>query len=348
MFNEIYKNDLNNILSFDLPWKNFNNKKVLITGANGLIGSCLTDLFLLLRTDKKINVEINILVRNKEKAQKRFNNYLKTDLNIIEQDIRLEIPSNLKFDYIINAASNAHPIAYSLHPIETLLTNVLGTKNLLDCAVKSKSQKVIEISSSEVYGERGNSNYIFQEDEYGVVNCNKVRASYPEGKRAAEALCQGYIEEYNLDISILRPGRIYGPTMSAEDTKATAQFINKAVKNENIVLKSTGEQIFSFAYVVDVISAIIYLVFYGENGAAYNVADKKSTIKLKELAEIAAKAGDSKVIYDLPNEIEAKGFSNSPGMVLDCTKLEKIGWQALTHIEEGINKTVNILKQNEK
>ena len=161
-------------------------------------------------------------------------------------------------------------------------------------------------------------------------------------------MCRGYIEEFNIDVSILRPGRIYGPTMSLADTKATAQFINKALKSENIVLKSTGNQIFSFAYVVDVVSAIIYLIFYGKNGEAYNVADKKSTIKLKELAELAARIGKSKVIYDLPNEVEAKGFSNSPGMVLDCSKLEKLGWKAFTHIEDGLNKTVNILKNYER
>ncbi len=338
-----YVDDLDKIVALDLDWERFRGQRFLVTGANGLIGSSVVDLLLYANQTKQLGLEVTVLVRNKEKTLERFKDFGKDAFRVLCQDVRDPLPETLAFDYIINAASNAHPRIYSRDPVGTLLGNILGLNNLLSGAVNYRPKRILEISSSEVYGERNNGNYTFKENEYGVTDCNRVRASYPEGKRSCEALCQGYIDQYGLDIVLLRPGRIYGPMMTLEDSKATAQFLKKAVQHETVILKSKGEQVYSFAYAPDTALAILYLLLYGKKGEAYNVGDKDSVVALKEFARIAAEAGGTSVKFELPDEVEAKGYSNSPGMILDCSKLEALGWKAQTDIKSGIQKTVNIL-----
>ena len=338
-----YIEDLDKILSLDLDWEKLRGQRFLITGANGLIGSSLVDLLLHANQTKQLGLEVTVLVRNKEKALERFKDFDKDAFRILCQDVRDPLPEDVTFDYIVNAASNAHPRIYSKDPVGTLLGNILGLNNLLSGAVKYRPKRILEISSSEVYGERNDGNYTFKENEYGVTDCNRVRASYPEGKRACEALCQGYIDQYGLNIVLLRPSRIYGPMMTLEDSRAMAQFLKKAVAHETVVLKSKGEQVYSFAYATDNTLAILYVLLYGKSGEAYNVGDKNSVVSLKEFASIAAEAGGTTVKFELPDEVEAKGYSNSPGMILDCSKLEALGWKAQTDIKSGIRKTVHIL-----
>jgi len=340
-----YVDDLKTASKIGLPWERFKNKRILITGATGLIGSCLADLLIVVNNIYDLSMKVYLMSRNKNKIKERFRHFDEDEYVVLEQDIRTQIAEELVFDYIVNTASNAHPIAYAKDPVGTLTGNILGLYNILEKAVMCGAECVIELSSSEVYGMKSNDDYVFLENEYGVVDCNRVRASYPEGKRACEALCQGYIDQYGLKVMILRPGRIYGPTMTLEDTKATAQFIRSAVNNKDIILKSDGEQMFSFGYMLDVATAILYLIFKGKNGEAYNVSDKNSVLKLKELASIAAQISGCKVRFDIPNINEAKGFSNTPGMVLDCTKLEALGWKAKTNIKEGLMKTMTILSK---
>ena len=340
-----YADDLDKIMALDLDWERFRGQRFLITGANGLIGSCLADFLLYLNKVKKLGMEVTLLVRNREKAMERFIDFGKEGFRVLCQDVRDPLPENLAFDYIINAASNAHPRIYSKDPVGTLLGNILGLNNLLGSAVRFRPKRILEISSSEVYGERDDGNYTFKENEYGITDCNRVRASYPEGKRSCEALCQGYIDQYGLDIVLLRPSRIYGPMMTLEDSRAMAQFLKKAVAHETVVLKSKGEQVYSFAYATDNTLAILYVLLYGKCGEAYNVGDRNSIVSLKEFAGIAAEAGGTTVKFELPDEVEAKGYSNSPGMILDCSKLEALGWHAQTDIKSGIRKTVKILTE---
>lgn len=338
-----------NFLDSNKIFKCLENKKILITGATGLIGRYLVEVLCNKILVSDINYDIYILSRSEINVSEKFADYInKPFFHVILQDIKEPLNVNIKFDFIINAASNAHPLVYAEDPVGTITGNIIGLYNILNYAKNNGCQRIIEFSSNEIYGIKENKSYIFTEKDYGIIDCNKLRAGYPESKRVCEALCQAFKEKYNLDIIIMRPARIYGPTMNFEDSKATAQFIKNILQGENIVLKSSGEQIFSYAYVGDVVTATLFLLCKGESGEAYNVADKNSTIKLKKLAEIAANIGNSKVIYDLPNKTELKGFSNSPGMVLDCTKLESLGWQSYTNINEGIRKTVDILNNIKK
>ena len=128
--------------------------------------------------------------------------------------------------------------------------------------------------------------------------------------------------------------------MLKTDSKALAQFIKNAVRKEDIVLKSEGNQYFSYCYVCDVVSALLYVLCHGSTGEAYNIADKGSDIYLKDLAQILATIAQTKVVFDVPDAIEAKGFSMASVARLDAKKIKGLGWSVADSLEGNLNKTV--------
>jgi nucleoside-diphosphate-sugar epimerase len=104
-------------------------------------------------------------------------------------------------------------------------------------------------------------------------------------------------------------------------------------------------QYYSYSYVGDVVSAIILILDKGASGEAYNIADSKSDIRLKDLANLIASVGNKKVIFELPNETEKKGFSKATKAIINPTKLNNLGYIPITHIEDGIKNTIIMLKE---
>lgn len=340
-----YTYDVIKIAKLPFPWEKLNGKSILITGATGMIGTVLIDVLMYRNYSFQDHLHIYALGRNVERARERFKEYWNdADFSFITSDINEEQPLSIKFDYLFHCASNTHPRSYAQDPIGTIMTNVIGTNHVLQMALRSSAERTVFLSSVEIYGENRGDTDTFSEDYCGYIDCNTLRAGYPEGKRAGEALCQAYIQKFNLDIVIPRICRVYGPTMLDSDSKALAQFIHKAVNGENIVLKSKGDQFFSYCYVADVVSALLYILFYGETGKAYNVSDQTGDIRLRDLAAILAEFAGKKVIYELPDEIEQKGYSKASDARLNSTHLQKLGWKVEDSIKEQLKKTVEIMK----
>lgn len=336
---ELEKLNVNNNLNI------FNNKTVLITGASGMIGSCLIDTLLY---NKELNVRIIGLMRNLEKAKERFSYYEDDSrLSLVECDINKNIELSVdKIDYIFHLASNTHPVQYSTMPIDTIMTNIIGTYNILNLASNKKTEKVIFTSSVEVYGKANSQDDIYDESYCGYIDCNTLRAGYPEAKRTAEALVQAFIKEKNLNIVIARLSRVFGSTMKNDDSKASSQFIKNGINNENIILKSKGNQYYSYTYTPDVISALIFLLNNGKTGEAYNVSNPKCDVTLKEFATTIAKESDTNVIFDIPNETEKAGFSTAINAILDNKKLTDLGWKPEYDFNMAIQHTLKILRKN--
>lgn len=341
-----YEKDIHLISSNSSNWDEFENKKILITGATGLIGAFLIDLLMYRNIKHNNKIFIYAVGRNKEKALLRFAPYFKSEyFTFVEHDIKEPFEHNFPVDFIIHGASNTHPIAYSTEPINTILLSVLGTKTILDFASINKCKQVVFLSTVEVYGENRGDTEMFSEDYCGYINSNTLRAGYPEGKRAAEALCQAYSKEKNVNITIARICRVYGPTMGNDDSKAIAQFIRNAVNKENIILKSKGEQQFSYCYAADVCSALLTLLLKGKNGEAYNIAGTDFGFSLFEIAKILSDYAGTKVVFDIPSSIESSGYSKVTKALLNTSKLKALGWQAHYSIKEGLTRTVDILRQ---
>ena len=340
---ETYLDDVEQICNINLPWHKLSCKSMLISGAAGMIGSCLIDV-IMRKNQEGLNCKIYALGRNEEKAKSRFAYcYDSENFEFIPYDINKPLERDLgRVDYIFHLASNTHPVAYSDDPIGTITTNIIGTNNLLKYAVEHKTERFLFASSVEIYGENRGDVEKFDESYLGYIDCNTLRAGYPESKRCGEALCQAYKKQYGLDVVIPRISRVYGPTMLMSDTKASSQFILKAVAKEDIVLKSAGEQFYSYTYVADAVSGILTVLLKGVSGEAYNISDENSDIRLKDFARLCAEASGTKVVFDIPDASEAEGYSSTTLGVMDNTRLKKLGWSANTDIINGIGKTISI------
>lgn len=344
--NNKYIEEINTTSNIDLPWDKLEGKSLLLSGSTGLIGSYLIDVLMHKNINCNLNCHIYALGRNKDKAQDKLGVYFDNSLfTFVEHDINNELLlDNNSIDYVLHLASNTHPMLYSTKPIETIETNIIGTKNMLDFAVKHNTKRFVFASSVEIYGENRGDVEKFDEEYCGYINCNIARAGYPESKRCGEALCQSYKSEKRLDIVIPRFSRTYGPTMNLNDSKAISQFIMKAVNNEDIVLKSEGNQLYSYCYVADAVTGLLTIMLKGVNGEAYNVSDSYSDITLKDLANICAEYNNKQVIFELPSETEKAGYSKATKALLDNTKLINLGWNSLNNIHTGINKTIDIIR----
>ena len=342
--NKLYIEDLEKICSLPLPWENLRNKTVMISGATGMIGSFLIDVLV----HKDININIRALGRSTQKAASRFASYWDKDFfSFTECDINTatDFGSDAP-DYIFHAASSTHPKAYSAHPISTVTANIIGTNNLLAYGASKNIKRFVFASTVEIYGENRGDTERFSEDYLGYIDCNTMRAGYPESKRCGEALAQAYIAEKNMDVVLPRLSRTYGPTLLSSDTKALSQFLHKGIAGEDIVLKSEGNQYYSYSYVADAVSGILYVMLLGENGNAYNIADPSSDITLKELAQIIAGYAGKSVVFELPDEAERKGYSTATKALLDSSKLKSLGWKSIYDIRSGLIRTMDILKED--
>lgn len=344
--NKDYMDDVAFVAKIDLPWEKLQNKSILLSGATGLLGSFFVDVIMYRNRYMNMNTTVHALSRNEKKAKERFA-YCLYDENFKYHCVDINGPFEVdekKIDYVIHLASNTHPVAYATDPIGTITTNLFGTKNLLDFAKAHDAERALFASSNEIYGENRGDVEKFEESYCGYIDSNTLRAGYPESKRCGEALCQAYISQKDMDIVIARFTRSYGPTLLEDDTKALSQFLGKAVKGEDIVLKSAGTQFFSYTYVADAISGMLTVLLLGERGEAYNISDEASDVMLKDLAAIIADFVGKKVIFELPNKVESAGFSKATKARLDNHKIQKLGWKARYDIKLGIMRTIQMMK----
>ncbi len=346
--NPVYLEDLAHIVSFpSIRWDGLKDSCILISGATGMIGSCLIDAIMLKNQRDDLRCKVIALGRNEGKAQKRFAGYWgKACFQFVECDINeaSTLPKDIRAGFVLHLASNTHPVAYATDPIGTITANIIGTKNMLDVAVKSKSKRFLFASSNEIYGENRGDKELFDESYCGYIDCNTLRAGYPESKRCGEALCQAYKKQEGLDVVVARLTRSFGPTLLPSDTKALSQFLRNGLNHEDIVLKSEGNQYYSYTYVADAVTGLLTVLTRGENGEAYNVADQACDIRLKDLAAAIARISGTKIVFDLPTETEKQGFSKATKARLDGSKLHALGWSASFSIEEGLHRTLFCLK----
>ncbi|WP_420812571.1 NAD-dependent epimerase/dehydratase family protein [Lacticaseibacillus porcinae] len=346
--NAFYQTDLENVLNSHQKWNAIDGHSFLVIGASGMVGSFLIDVLMKRNTSENANIHIYAMGRSREHLVERFGEYMDSSLfDLVVGDVTQPLPENLDTDYILHAASNTHPRAYATDPVGTIMTNLMGTQNVLEHVVKHPTTRVMFLSSVEVYGENRGDVEKFDESYSGYLDSNTLRAGYPESKRVSEALCQAYIAKYDLDIVIPRLCRIFGPTMRLNDSKASSQFILNAVHEQDIVLKSDGHQNYSYAYVADVVSALLFLMTEGVSGEAYNVAVPALDTTLKQLATTLAEISGKSVIMQLPDKVETAGFSKATKALLDASKLNALGWQAQYDLKTALRHTVRILQARE-
>lgn len=332
-----YPEDLKRVIRHIPNIETLKGKTVLITGCTGMLCSPVADILFYLNENEGYGIRVLLAGRSPERVQARFEG---NEFTFVSYDATSSEPLNTseKTDFIIHGASNASPTAYTKEPVETMLANTTGLKVLLDLARKDQA-RILYVSSSEVYGRKESSDP-FPEDYYGSVDILNPRACYPNAKRMAETMCVAYAEEYGIDPVMVRPGHIYGPSITPADSRATAQFTRKAAAGEDIVMKSLGTQLRSYCYMLDCASALLCVLINGQKNSAYNISNPRSICSIRDIAEALAKAGNVKVVFDLPTETEKKGYNLMDNSSLMAQRLCDLGWDSEFSLEEGALRTL--------
>lgn len=306
-------------------------KRILITGGAGFIGSHLCGR--LLREGNEVLCLDNLSTgseRNIERLKKE------KDFSFISHDINDPLVLEGRVDEVFNLACPASPVHYQKDPISTMMTNVLGLKNVLDLAERKKA-RILQASTSEVYGDPEESP---QKESYkGSVNSIGSRACYDEGKRAGEALCFDYKRKKGVDIRVVRIFNTYGPNMSPDDGRVVSNFIVQALGNKPITVYGDGSQTRSFCYVTDMVEGLIRMMASDKSGPV-NLGNPEE-YKISELAEkvISLTGSGSEVVYkDLPEDDPAR---RKPDISL---VKELLGWEPSVPLEEGLEKTIGYFR----
>lgn len=334
----LYRNDIKKALE-KYDFSSSDGKSVLVTGATGLICSSLIDVLLILQEITGIKIKILGAGRNQNKIEKRFDERIIP----IVYDAILPLQIAEDVDFIIHGAGSASPELYTNKPVETMLSNINGVNNLLNYCVGKKT-RMVYISSSEVYGQKDKEDP-FVETNYGYIDLDNIRNSYSESKRASEMLCKSYATEYGIDVSIVRPGHVYGPTASTKDKRISSDFAYKAARGENMEMLSTGLQKRSYCYCIDAAMAILVCLINGVSGEAYNIGTEDVT-SIREMAQILAKAGGVELKIREPSREEKGVFNPMNNSSLNMKKITEIGYIETFTAKEGLEHTVLILKES--
>lgn len=306
----------------------------LIAGGAGFLGSHLVKK--LLSEGHNVKVIDNFYTGDIENIREHLRNDNFSVFNIDVNDIHdPDILGDDDIHGIFNLACPASPIHYQNIPIETTLTCVIGTNNLLKLAVKHGC-KILQASTSEVYGDPEISP---QHEQYvGHVNSYGPRACYDEGKRAAEALFYDYKRIHGVDTRIVRIFNTYGPNMSVADGRVVSNFIVQALKNEEITIYGDGSQTRSFCYVDDLIDAML-TVFNSDIQTPVNIGNP-GEFSMLELAEkvIRCTHSKSKIKYfPLPGDDPKQ---RRP----DISLVNSLGWLPKIPLDNGLYTTVEYFR----
>lgn len=335
----IPEEEINELVSRPYPWETLRGKRILIAGATGLVGSYLG--VVLAKICLRYNFEVKVMSRSIDNLNETYGSYTSSNFSVFPHDVNESIGDE-EYDIVVHCASNTHPILYSTDPIGTITANTIGLNNLLH-NVKSGG-RFIFLSSVEIYGENRGDVEKFDESYCGYIDCNTLRAGYNESKRLGEALCQAYIKQRNVNCIVARLSRTYGPSMKLNDSKAISQFILSGALKKDIILKSKGNQLYSYCHSFDAADAIFFLLFYGEIGQAYNIAGLDSDCSLLDLATMISELSGSELKYDVPDLVEQQGYSKSTVATLDISKICSLGWKPSISLRVGLDSTVKNLR----
>ena len=303
--------------------------KVLIAGGAGFLGSYLAERFVANGHD------VHILDNFASGLKQNIEN-IRDKITLLEDDVTT-FRTDERYDIVLNFASRASRLEWEEHPVEVLLSNAAGSKNLIEVALRSNALYVYA-SSSEVYG---NSKVIPTPEDYvGCVSTTGSRSPYDEGKRFGDALTKAYERQYGLRNIIIRIFNTYGPRMRGGDCygRVVDRFLKQAMHNEPITVYGDGSQTRSFTFVSDTIDGIMTAITRGKEGEVYNIGNDSET-SILDLAKLVKKLTKSS------SEISFKALpENDPKRrAADITKVRKLGWEPKISLENGIIKMIKLM-----
>ena len=332
--NEAIKKDFEFVLS-SVNIDFLKNKTVMITGANGFLGSLLTSLFLYSNDKYKTNIKIVAVTRHSE-IKLWFCRFEKTDLlSHLKHDVSLPFEKCDNIDYIIHTANPTQSQFLKEHPIETIDSISASIKNILNLA-KEKNAYVVNFSSMEAYGDFGKRNIVYaNETMQGNLSLDTMRNSYPIAKRNAEFICNYYHQTQGVDVSSIRLAQTIGAGVKYEENKVYMMFLKSCKENKDIRLLSSGKSVSSKVYSADAITAVLTLMKHKASGV-FNVANESATLSIKQMARVAMRTLKNQHIKLIIENNKEKNsvFLKDVKFKLNTTKLKKLGWTPHFSLEQ--------------
>jgi len=316
-----------------INFEELKNKRVLITGASGLLGvyliSCLNHII------DTYNIDLYVWIKNDidQHTQSLFSKCKIIKKDICDEINFIDLPM---FDYIIHAAGYGQPGKFLENKIKTITLNTTSTINLFKKL--NNCGKFLFLSTSEIYSGIDSEN--IKEDEIGNTNTDHPRSCYIEGKRCGESICHSFRED-GVDVKIIRLSLAYGPGTKVGDKRVLNSLIEKGLNEENITLLDSGDALRTYCYITDVIEMLWNILFFGKN-PVYNVGGESKTT-IFNLANIIGKELNKKVF--VPEKINS--LQGNPKVVNICTKTytNEFSTPMFISLDEGIKKTITWQKE---
>ncbi len=308
------------------------NKRILVTGGAGFLGSHLCERLLNMGHD--VLCVDNFYTGTKQNVAHLISN---PRFELMRHDVTF--PLYVEVDEIYNLACPASPVHYQYDPVQTTKTSVHGAINMLGLAKRVKA-KILQASTSEVYGDPKVHPQV--EDYWGNVNPIGVRSCYDEGKRCAETLFFDYFRQHGLRIKVARIFNTYGPRMHPSDGRVVSNFVVQALQGKPITIYGNGSQTRSFCYVDDLIDALIRLMASPDEFIGPINLGNPHEFTILELARKAAQyaGSESEIMYKpLPND---DPMQRQPDISLARQILE---WEPTVTLDAGLVKTVDYFRE---
>ncbi len=344
MRHPIIEEDLARIFESPVPWESFRDARILVSGAYGFVVAYLVEALLYANERLNLGAQVTGLVRNREKAAKRFAAYKdRTDLNFVFQDVCEPVPADVRADFVIHGASWASPKFYGSQPVGSLLPNVIGTHRLLEFSRRTSARGFLFFSSAEIYGRVDPSMIPTPETYEGRVQPTDVRSCYAESKRMGETMCVAWHKQFGVPTTMARIFHTYGPGMALDDGRVFADFTRDILERKNIQMMSDGAHRRTFCYLSDAAAALLLIMLKGERGAAYNMGNSDAEVSVAELAGIMVNLFPERGL-----RVERVGESHPDGYLRttvdracpDTSRLRGLGWSPKVGVEEGFRRTV--------
>ncbi len=368
----VLQEDLNRVADDPMLREALKGKKILVTGATGLVGSWLLRALACMNRRADNGMQLYGVIRSEEKARAIYGDavmarsdirFLRADLSsadaektllqaLSEADDRAPI-----LDLVIHGAAVTASKTMVEKPVETILTAIEGTHRMLTLAKSAGAKRFVYLSSMEMYGnlaagtgQESLTDTRASEDRLGYLNLMDVRTNYPESKRMCENLCIGFGREYGLEVMIARLSQTFGAGILPWEGRVFAQFARSAMQGKDIVLHTKGLSEGNYCYTRDSVRGILTIAVNGTAGEAYNVSNERTHTTIAGMAELVAQklaGGRIRVVYDIP-ETNTYGYAADTKLFLDASRLRSLGWEPEVDLEEMYRRMMSSMEYTEQ
>lgn len=337
----VFREDVGAIAQESLPWEQYRDQEILVTGAAGMIPIYIVGALLAANDTYDLGLHVTGMVRSRDKATRRLGTAMeRADFTLEVADVIDPVEFSRPFPTVFHGASPARPSLHKSSPVTTLKANTVGTLNLLDAQVQTGGGSFVLLSSSEVYGAVEGTDLI-TEDSLGLLQHFAPRASYSEGKRIAETALAAYQDEFGIDSLVLRFGHIFGPGLALDDGRVQADFLADVVNGHNVRMMSAGAAMRTYTYVADAVRGTFYAHLLGSDADVYNVADPNGNVTIRQLAEAFVQSRPAKALtLEFANPDDDRSYSPVAALGLSSDKLARLGWTPAYTLAEGVSRTV--------